>query len=72
MYVFAFVVQQYFAHNTFVTVVGNDVDNHTVLVVGEDVFTLFEKILYKLLFMKVSVYAVVFDKMAAPGIFSSE
>ena len=72
VYVPAFVVQQHFSHDTIVAIVGNDIDDHAVFVIGKNIPALLEKITNKPLLVKFSVNTIILDKVAAPFLFSSE
>ena len=66
------VVEQHFAHYAGVAVIGNDVDDHAMVVLSKNFLPLLQEIFYELLLVVVSVDAVVLYKMAAPCVVSPE
>ena len=72
MNVFTLIIEHDFSNYAGIVIVGNNIDDHAMLVARQNTLAFFEKILYKLLLVKVPVNTIIFDKMAAPSFFSSE
>jgi hypothetical protein len=66
------IIQQYLSHYALIAVIGDNVHNHPLPVPFENIHSLLQKSLHKILFGKAFVHTVILYKMAAPLIVPPE
>ena len=66
------VIQEHLSHYALIVVVRDNVHNHPLPVPFENIHSLLQETLHKILFGKTFVHAVILHKMAAPLVVSPE